>query len=389
MALETIISNIRAVQNELEPLYSKYLSIAEGSIDSPTFDSEKLQIVKNSIANIEQALLDTQIMLLISSHTEGVEAENNKNRLRVEQLTKENLWLRDELKDTQQRLFTSEATVVQLQEEKKHAEFMVSLKRYDENPPNDGKNPDWIGLEEEPKVRSNRIASQASYEMPAKFRAVHNLIIQHAIQGNHQVVVPLCKQALEKLKRTEGRDHPDVATMLNILALVYRDQRKFDEAEGLLKEALAIREKSLGETHPAVAATLNNLTVLHGKRGKYREAEQFCKRALEIREQVLGEHHPDVAKQLNNLALLCQNQSKYYKAELYYKRALQIYTLLSPNDPNVVKTRNNLSSCYQKIHGKFKGGKGLYKHVLKRVHDNDSANEVSAELVAENQESNK
>ena len=36
------------------------------------------------------------------------------------------------------------------------------------------------------------------------------------------MAVPLCKQALEDLEKTSGHDHPDVATMLNILALVYR-----------------------------------------------------------------------------------------------------------------------------------------------------------------------
>lgn len=58
---------------------------------------------------------------------------------------------------------------------------------------------------------------------------------------------------------------PDVATMLNILALVYRDQSKFKEAGSLLNDALSIREKTLGPDHPAVAATLNNLAVLYGK----------------------------------------------------------------------------------------------------------------------------
>ena len=90
-------------------------------------------------------------------------------------------------------------------------------------------------------------------------------------------------QALEDLEKTSGHDHPDVATMLNILALVYRDQNKYKEAANLLNDALAIREKTLGENHPAVAATLNNLAVLYGKRGKYKDAEPLCKRALEIR----------------------------------------------------------------------------------------------------------
>ena len=90
-------------------------------------------------------------------------------------------------------------------------------------------------------------------------------------------------KALEDLEKTSGHDHPDVATMLNILALVYRDQNKYKEAANLLNDALAIREKTLGENHPAVAATLNNLAVLYGKRGKYKDAEPLCKRALEIR----------------------------------------------------------------------------------------------------------
>ena len=42
------------------------------------------------------------------------------------------------------------------------------------------------------------------------------------ILGRYEVAVPLCKQALEDLEKTSGHDHPDVATMLNILALVYR-----------------------------------------------------------------------------------------------------------------------------------------------------------------------
>ena len=47
-------------------------------------------------------------------------------------------------------------------------------------------------------------------------------MIQYAGQGRYEVAVPLCRQALEDLERSSGHCHPDVATMLNILALVYR-----------------------------------------------------------------------------------------------------------------------------------------------------------------------
>ncbi|XP_058883814.1 kinesin light chain 1-like [Acipenser ruthenus] len=182
-------------------------------------------------------------------------------------------------------------------------------------------------------------AQQGGYEILARVRTLHNLVIQYASQGCYEVAMPLCKQALEDLEKSSGYNHPDVATMLNILALV--------------------------------AETLNNLAVLYGKRGKYKEAEPLCKRALEIREKVLGTDHPDVAKQLNNLPLLCQNQGKYQEVELYYKRALHIYqSQLGSDDPNVAKTKNNLASCYLKQR-KYRQAEALYKEILTCAHERE------------------
>jgi kinesin light chain len=44
--------------------------------------------------------------------------------------------------------------------------------------------------------------------------------------------------------------------MLNILALVYRDQQKFKEAGVLLQEALDIRERTLGPVRDASTSAL-------------------------------------------------------------------------------------------------------------------------------------
>ncbi|KAI3368091.1 hypothetical protein L3Q82_026238 [Scortum barcoo] len=329
------------------------------------------------------------VMMALSSHLSSVESEKQKLRAQVRRLCQENQWLRDELAGTQQKLQKSEQSVAQLEEEKKHLEFMNQLKKYDEDlSPSEEKDSDSSketlddlfpddqddqapGIQPSHGSAVAAAAQQGGYEIPARLRTLHNLVIQYASQGRYEVAVPLCKQALEDLEKTSGHDHPDVATMLNILALVYRDQNKYKEAANLLNDALAIREKTLGRDHPAVAATLNNLAVLYGKRGKYKEAEPLCKRALEIREKVLGKDHPDVAKQLNNLALLCQNQGKYEEVEYYYMRALEIYqTKLGPDDPNVAKTKNNLASCYLK-QGKFKQAETLYKEILTRAHERE------------------
>lgn len=144
--------------------------------------------------------------------------------------------------------------MAQLEEEKKHLEFMNSIKKYDAESGGDmnestatamtgeadtsTRDADIFGEEGDDgqgqggqDVSGNaNTASQyvnqanAGYEIPARLRTLHNLVIQYASQGRYEVAVPLCKQALEDLEKTSGHDHPDVATMLNILALVYRDQ---------------------------------------------------------------------------------------------------------------------------------------------------------------------
>lgn len=190
-----------------------------------------------------------------------MEAEKQKLRSQVKRLCQENAWLRDELATTQQRLQASEQAVAQLEEEKKHLEFMNSIKKYDAEGNGSGsseitesvsptaperidqtastKDADIFGddADEENRSQSGHDSSanvgsasqyvqqaNAGYEIPARLRTLHNLVIQYASQGRYEVAVPLCKQALEDLEKTSGHDHPDVATMLNILALVYRDQ---------------------------------------------------------------------------------------------------------------------------------------------------------------------
>ncbi|KAH7941400.1 hypothetical protein HPB49_013334 [Dermacentor silvarum] len=401
MSQEDIVSNTKTVIQGLEALRNEHNTILSGLRSSvqavqqsqqqqdnkaSLVAEEKAQLVQKSLEALELGLGEAQVMVALASHLQAVEAEKQKLRAQVRRLCQENAWLRDELANTQQKLQASEQAVAQLEEDNKQLQFVNSLKKYDDlsasttsvasssaaqgdesqksqSEKREGDPPLDLGFPDDEENNQDALSppgggvgmgpmgtsgggGSAGYEIPARLRTLHNLVIQYASQGRYEVAVPLCKQALEDLEKTSGHDHPDVATMLNILALVYRDQNKYKEAAALLNDALAIREKTLGESHPAVAATLNNLAVLYGKRGKYRDAEPLCKRALDIRERVLGRDHPDVAKQLNNLALLCQNQGKYEE------------------------TKNNLASAYLK-QGKYKEAELLYKQVLTRAHERE------------------
>jgi len=76
----------------------------------------------------------------------------------------------------------------------------------------------------------------------------------------------------------------------------------------MYRRALEIYEKSLGADHPYVAQSLNNLALLYKSQGKYDQAEPMYRRALEIFKKALGEHHPSTITVSENLATLRGNE---------------------------------------------------------------------------------
>ncbi len=79
-----------------------------------------------------------------------------------------------------------------------------------------------------------------------------------------------------------GADDTRLAESLNGLAVVYRDQGRYTEAEPLLKRALSIREKALGPAHPDVIQSLNNLAGLYQDQGRTAEAEPLLDKAKHL-----------------------------------------------------------------------------------------------------------
>ncbi|KAI5101054.1 kinesin light chain 4, partial [Silurus meridionalis] len=346
---------------------------------------EKFSLLQTSVDKIKLGLEEAKVMTALAANLRELELEKCELQLQVCQLEQEKMQLKEHVNYVQEKLQTSEQNFAQVEEEKNHLQFMNELKQYNLEPflengedeeilqnnldelfPNEEETNQEATPEQEGSM-AIAAAQQEDDRVPGHLKTLHNLVIRYAQKGHYEVAVPLCKQTLASLERTLGHDHPDVATMLNVLALVYRPG-KHEEASRLLYDVVAIRMKTLGEEHPMVAGTLNNLSVQYGKIGRFIEAEPICKRALELKEKVLGIDHPEVAKQLNNLGLICEKQEKYEEVESYLCRAIDIYEKnLCQDDPQFDKTKNNLASCYLK-QGKYKEAEILYKEILTRAH---------------------
>lgn len=84
-----------------------------------------------SMLKLNEFCFILKVMMALAQHLQQVEAEKQKLRAQVRRLRQENVWLRDELAITQQKLQVSEQNVAALEEEKKHLEFINSIKALD------------------------------------------------------------------------------------------------------------------------------------------------------------------------------------------------------------------------------------------------------------------
>jgi tetratricopeptide (TPR) repeat protein len=197
------------------------------------------------------------------------------------------------------------------------------------------------------------VKSRLGENHPDYATSLNNLALLYNFQGKYHKAEPLYIQALELTKRILGENHPDYARSLNNLALLYNSQGKYDKAEPLCIQALELNKRILGENHPIYAISLNNLAGLYYSQGKYDKAEPLCVQALELTKRILGENHPGYARSLNNLAGLYESQGKYDKAEPLYIQALELRkSILGENHPNYATSLSNLALLY-KSQGKY------------------------------------
>ena len=186
-------------------------------------------------------------MMQLGNHLQNLEAEKQKLRTQVKRLCQENAWLRDELASSQKKLHECEQANAAYSVEIEHLKFLKDVKQYDaqENPSGNNENANHLSTGQTNDLvqdlfpndddidldhpdsgngsnHSKRFDSYADltmspsqsalgtfvanngYEIPARLKTLHNLVIQYASQGRYEVAVPLCRQALEDLEKTSG-----------------------------------------------------------------------------------------------------------------------------------------------------------------------------------------
>ena len=78
----------------------------------------------------------------------------------------------------------------------------------------------------------------------------------------------LLHETLKARKAKQGKDHPVTLESKNHLAVLYKEQARYEEAEPLFVEALEGGRLKLGDEHPHTLESWNNLIDLYKAWGK-------------------------------------------------------------------------------------------------------------------------
>jgi tetratricopeptide (TPR) repeat protein len=114
----------------------------------------------------------------------------------------------------------------------------------------------------------------------------------------------------------------------------------------------------------AEAGRLKQQVIELHKQGKYSEALPLAEKILAIKEKLLSPDDPVVANSLNDLSALYYEQGKDAQAEPLLRRALAIQEkALGPDHPHVAISLNNSATLHYK-HGNYAQAEPLFRRAL-------------------------
>ncbi len=143
--------------------------------------------------------------------------------------------------------------------------------------------------------------------------------------GLHEQAAPHLETAFETMRTRLGEDHPDVAGVMAKVAMLYRRQVNYADAERLYLRALEILHNAGLEGEADAGRVHRDLANLYRVQGRFVEAQEHAERALAILESALRPEHAEVVNSLIALAGITFRQDDPATAANHLARALDLH----------------------------------------------------------------
>ncbi len=141
------------------------------------------------------------------------------------------------------------------------------------------------------------------------------------------------RRALVIRERHFGKDSPETLQNVEGLAYALFGSKKFDEAENYYKRLLALWQASAGKEHPMVATTLDKLSLLYREQDKWIEGQQAADSAMAYRTHF---HAAGLVREAGFL----MSKSKAHEARVLYKQALALLDSKRTEHTELIKQIN-------------------------------------------------
>jgi tetratricopeptide (TPR) repeat protein len=128
---------------------------------------------------------------------------------------------------------------------------------------------------------------------------------------------PLLRRTLSIREGNLGPNHRDVAKNLDELAAIFKEQKRFDEAQKLSERALFIWMKELKPGSAELAEKYENVAELYEALNRPADAEPLVQQVLTARES-------ETVASLNTLAAIDVSKQNFTDAESMYRLSLTI-----------------------------------------------------------------
>lgn len=179
---------------------------------------------------------------------------------------------------------------------------------------------------------------------PAVGVSLLNLARVYQESGRLEDAVRLYRESLAQRQRSFADDHPRVLAAMQSLAIPLRRMRKFDEAIELIETALERGQQLDGGLPQEMKYLPEMLAEVYSEAGRLDEAEKTTRLIVEDYQAQLGQTAPRTLLAQLNLGKILLQSGKLADAEAVLRENLDLRVEASPNDWQTFMTRGVLGA---------------------------------------------
>ena len=140
-----------------------------------------------------------------------------------------------------------------------------------------------------------------------------------------------------------SEQHPQIAEVTELKAMVYLREKNYDQALIQLQAANLIYSSTYGDNHYKTADNQVNIALLYYKKGSYENAHSYYKKALGIYGKIFSESHPKYVATLSKIGRTYYAQKKYKKAAETLRQSTKMYlTYINEFFPSLSESEKTL-----------------------------------------------